>query len=62
MLALGQRVLRRGWRCQLEERSQRCYSRCQLGVRWVQRCLATDQQVLVTFHWWAERTADVKLS
>ena len=62
MLALGRQVLHRGWRPQLEERSRRCYSRFQLGRRWVQRCLATDYHVLVTFQLGSEPTAPLKLS
>ncbi len=50
MLGLGQRVLRRGQRRQLEDRTRRCYSLFQLGLRWFRRCLANDQRVLVTFH------------
>jgi hypothetical protein len=49
MLGLGQRVLRRGRRRQLEDRRRRCYSLFQLGLRWLRRCLANDQHVLVTF-------------
>jgi hypothetical protein len=49
MLGLGQRVLRRGRRRQLEDRRRRCYSLFQLGLRWLRRCLANDQRVLVTF-------------
>lgn len=49
MLGLGQRVLRRGRRRQLEDRRRRCYSLFQLGLRWLRRCLANDQPVLVTF-------------
>ncbi len=49
MLGLGQRVLRRGRRRHLEDRTRRCYSLFQLGLRWFRRCLANDLRVLVTF-------------
>lgn len=50
MLGLGQRVLRRGARHLVEDRTRRCYSVFQLGLRWLRRCLTNDQHVLVTFH------------
>jgi Transposase DDE domain len=59
---LAQRVLRRGWRPTLEERSRRCYSRFQLGLRWITRALATDQPVHCTFRLWRESAAPLKLS
>ena len=59
---LAQRVLRRGWRPRLEERSRRCYSSFQLGLRWLTRQLATDQPLHCTFHLWAESAAPLKLS
>lgn len=49
MLGLGQRVLRCGARRLLEERTRRCYSVFQLGLRWLRRCLTNDQPVQVTF-------------
>jgi DDE family transposase len=39
---MSQRVVRRGWRRLLEERSRRCYSRFQLGLRWIHRQFAND--------------------
>jgi hypothetical protein len=62
VVCLAQRVLRRGWRPLLEERSRRCYSTFQLGLRWLTRQLATDQPVHCSFHLWAESTAPLKLS
>ena len=59
---LAQRVLRRGWRPLLEERSRRCYSYFQLGLRWLTRQLATDLPVHCTFRLWAASTASLKLS
>jgi len=47
MLALGQRVVRRGLRPLLEERSRRCYSAFQLGLRYLRRLCALDQHVPV---------------
>lgn len=44
----SQRVLRRGWRRFLEDRSRRCYSRFQLGLRWIQRQLDTDGPITCT--------------
>jgi DDE family transposase len=59
---LAQRILRRGWRPALEERSRRCYSRFQLGLRWITRSLANDLPVHCTFRLWAEAPAPLKLS
>jgi hypothetical protein len=50
----SQRVLRRGRRRLLEERSRRCYSRFQLGLRWVHRQLATDGPVACTLTLWPD--------
>ncbi len=47
MVALAQRVVRRGWRPLLEARSRRECSGFQLGLRYLRRCLANDQPVLV---------------
>ncbi len=62
VVCLAQRVLRRGWRPLLEERSRRCYSTFQVGLRWIKRCLATDQPVHCTLYLWAETPAPLKLS
>jgi hypothetical protein len=43
--ALAHDVLRHGRRHLIEDRSRRCYSRFQLGLRWLRRCLANDQHV-----------------
>jgi hypothetical protein len=62
MLALGQRVIKRGWRPLLEERSRRCYSYFQLGCHWVTRCLANNQSPPCTFHLWFDPLPAQKLS
>lgn len=59
---LAQRVLRRGQRPLLEERSRRCYSYFQLGLRWLKRQLTIDHPVHCTFRLWAESVAPLKLS
>jgi hypothetical protein len=59
---LAQRVLRRGWRPCLEDRSRRCYSYFQLGLRWLTRQRANALPVHWTFRLWAESTAPRKLS
>jgi hypothetical protein len=41
--ALAQHVLRHHLRPLLEDRSRRCYSYFQLGLRWFRRCLALDR-------------------
>lgn len=61
-VALGQRVLKQGQRPAVEERTRRCYSRFQLGLRWVQRCLATDRAVPCHFALHPESLAPLKLS
>jgi hypothetical protein len=48
----SQRVIRRGWRHFLEERSRRCYSRFQLGLRWIRRQFATDGPIRCTLVLW----------
>lgn len=50
----SQRVLRRGQRWLLEERSRRCYSRFQLGLRWIHRQLANGQPVACLLALWRE--------
>jgi hypothetical protein len=47
--ALAQHVLRRHLQPLLQDRSRPCYSYFQLGLRWLRRCLATDQPVPCTF-------------
>ena len=47
--ALAQQVLRRGRRHLLEERSRHCYSRFQLGLRWLRRCLVNGLHVPCSF-------------
>lgn len=62
MLALGQRVIRRGWRRQLEAGSRRCFSRFQLGCRWVARQLAHEHPPPPTFQLYPLAYAVPKLS
>jgi len=52
--SMSQRVVRRGWRWLIEERSRRCYSRFQLGLRWLHRLLATDQAVRCVLTLWPD--------
>jgi hypothetical protein len=52
--SLSQRVLRHGRRWLLEERSRRCYSRFQLGLRWIHRQLANGQPVACILALWRE--------
>jgi hypothetical protein len=61
MLALAQRLVRRGQRKLLEEPSRRCYSQFQLGLRWLRRLLANDQLVHCYFHLWIEPPLHLKL-
>lgn len=62
MLAVGQRVVRRGWRPQLEAASRRTFSRFQLGRRWIERQLARGHPLLLTFHLYPVSYAPLKLS
>jgi hypothetical protein len=62
MLALGQRVVRHGWRRQLEAPSRRCYSRFQLGRRWVARLLARERPLRCRLHCYPVSYALPKLS
>lgn len=62
LLALGQRVLRRGQRRQLDDRRRRTLSRFQLGLSWLRRLLATDQPLECVFHFWSVTLAFPKLS
>jgi hypothetical protein len=47
--ALAQHVLQRGLRHVLEDRSRSCYSRFQLGLRWLRRCLVNGLHVPCSF-------------
>ena len=47
--ALAQHVLQRGLRHFLEDRSRHCYSRFQLGLRWLRRCLVNGLHVPCAF-------------
>jgi hypothetical protein len=50
----SQRVIRRGQRRLLEERSRRCYSRFQLGLRWIHRQFATDGPITCLLTLWPD--------
>jgi hypothetical protein len=45
-----------------EERSRRCDSTFQLGLRWLTRLLTNEQHVPCLLHLWAEKAAPLKLS
>ena len=62
LLALGQRVIRRGQRRQLDDRRRRTLSRFQLGLSWLRRRLATEQSLECVFHFWSVTLAFPKLS
>jgi hypothetical protein len=62
MLALGQRVVRNGWRGQLESRARRCLSTFQLGRRWLARRRARDQPVHCYLHCYPIVAPSLKLS
>jgi hypothetical protein len=62
MLALGARVLRHGQRAQVEERSRRCYSIFQLGLRWLRRLRTNGQVIHCCFTLGPDRATIPKLS
>lgn len=62
MLALGQRVVRNGWRTWLEPRSRRCLSRFQLARRWVTWLQARGQPIPCYLAGYPVTRAPVKLS
>lgn len=62
MLALAQRVVRRGWRPLVEARSRRECSVFQLGLRFLRRCLANDQRVPVPWRLFPVTHPPLKLS
>lgn len=62
MAALAQRIIRTGLRRLIEAPSRRCYSYFQLSLRYLDRLLATDQPIPVSFHLLPEARAPVKLS
>lgn len=62
MAALGQRVVRSGWRSLVEERSRRCYSYIQLGRRWVNRLIANEEHVPCILRLYPQTAAPLKLS
>lgn len=62
MLALAQRVVRRGWRPLVAARSRRECSVFQVGLRYLRRCLALDHPVPVTWSCFPVRHPPLKLS
>lgn len=62
MLALAQRVVRRGWRPLVAARSRRECSVFHLGLRYLRRCLATGQPVPVISSLYPVSHAPLKLS
>ena len=62
VLATAQRVIQRGHRRVLDDRTRRTLSVFQLGLRALHRCLATDAPVPVTFTFWRETRPRLKLS
>jgi hypothetical protein len=62
LIGLGQRVIRRGWRHQVDDRSRRTLSRFQLGLRWLKRQLLVGQRAPCSLHCWTLTYAPVKLS
>jgi hypothetical protein len=63
MLAVAQRVVSSAApRRLLDNRSRRTLSHFQLGRRWVQRCLANDDPILICFSLWREVRPWPKLS
>ncbi|HEY7850557.1 MAG TPA: hypothetical protein VIC27_10865 [Ktedonobacterales bacterium] len=62
MLALAQRVVRRGWRPLVEARSRRDCSVFQRGLRSLRRCLANDLPVPVTWSLFPVTHPPLKLS
>ena len=61
-IGLGQRVVRRGLRWWLDDRSRRTLSYVQLGVRWLDRQRANDHPLPGCLSLWAESTAQVRLT
>ena len=60
--SLAQQVLRRGFRHLLEDRSRHCYSRFQLGLRWLRRCLVNAHPIPCAFSLLPDRRPLRKLS
>lgn len=54
LLAVAQRVVKRGWRRLVDDASRRTLSYFQIGRRWVQRCLANDDPVPIHLAFWRE--------
>lgn len=62
MVALGNRVIRNGWRTSIEPGTRRCYSRFELGRRWIRRLRSHEQPIPVYLTWYPVSHAPVKLS
>jgi hypothetical protein len=62
LLGLGQRVIRRGWRHEVDDRSRRTLSRVQLGLRWLKRQLVLGRRAPCYLHCWTLSYAPVNLS
>lgn len=62
MVALAQRLVRRGQRRQVDTRHRRTYSYFQLGRRWFAHRLTTHLPIPCLFSLWAEPSAPLKLS
>lgn len=62
LLGLGQRVIRRGWRSEVDDRSRRTLSRVQIGLRWLKRQLVIGRRAPCVLHLWTLTYAPVKLS
>jgi hypothetical protein len=62
LLGLGQRVIRRGWRHAVDDRSRRTLSRVQIGLRWLKRQLVLGRRAPCYLHCWTLTYAHLKLS
>ena len=62
MLAVAQRVIKRGWRRLVDDRARRTLSHFQLGRRWIARCLANDDPSPIGLSLWREVRPFPKLS
>ena len=60
LMGLGQRVVRCGWRRQLDDRRRRTLSYFQLGRRWLRRQRVNDQRLPCCLSYWAESAAPVR--
>lgn len=62
LIGLGQRVIRRGQRAEVDDRSRRTLSRFQIGLRWLKRQLVIGRRAPCYLHLWTLTYAPVKLS